>query len=42
MIEKTCLFNEIHEQPEILRQLIQKERGSIAVLAETIQQSDIT
>ncbi len=42
MIAKTHLYREIHEQPLILRSLIEKETDTIKNLAKVIQDQDIT
>jgi glucosamine--fructose-6-phosphate aminotransferase (isomerizing) len=42
MIEQTHLSQEIHQQPEILRQLISKETNTVKDLATVIQKQDIS
>lgn len=41
MLEKSNLFNEIHQQPEVLRRLLSEQKGVIAALAAEIQRRDI-
>lgn len=40
-LKQTYLYREIHEQPEILRQLIDKESNSITTLVKLIERNDI-
>lgn len=41
MLEKSNLFNEIHQQPQVLRRLLTTEKETIAALAAEIQRRDI-
>jgi glucosamine--fructose-6-phosphate aminotransferase (isomerizing) len=42
MLEKSYLYQEIHEQPEVLANLLAKEVGTIQSLADAIQEQGIT
>ena len=42
MPEKSHLYREIHEQPEVLSRLLERERASIQRLAATIQRRAVT
>ncbi len=41
-LESTNLYREIHQQPDVLTQMIEAERGSAEALAAAIRQRDIT
>lgn len=42
MIEQTYLYQEIHDQPNILQKLITEEAGTIRALAKVIHESGVT
>ena len=42
MPEQSFLYREIHQQPDVLRTLLAKERESVARLAAAIRERDIT
>lgn len=42
MIEQSNLFQEIHEQPSVLKKLIDEQSDIVSALAETIRQRQIT
>ena len=42
MLEQTYLYREIHEQPNVLRQLIKDEANKISELAKIIKKQNIT
>ena len=41
-LETTHLYQEIHEQPTVLRRLLETQKGTIKALAQAIRQRDIS